>query len=92
MTWQNYQVSGMPYPIQNGPMPAPLPWPVTSAPPSPQQLQMSPYAHLLQQGDEGHSNSGSEVNFPAPGDPNLESIKQQVQKGLFATPGMRRDS
>ncbi len=91
MTWQNFQTTDMPYPTQNGSMPAPLPRPVTPAPPSPQPLQMSPYVHLLQQPEAGHSNPTNETNGLAPGDPQLESIKQQVQKGLFATPGMRRD-
>jgi len=92
MTWQNYQASGMLYPIQNSSMPAQLAWPVTSAPSPPQQLQMSPYAHLLQQPVEGQSNAGNEAYGLRSGNANLESIKQQVQMGLFATPGTGQDS
>jgi len=92
MSWQNYQPSGMSYPIQNSSMPAPIAWPVTSAPSPPQQLQMSPYAHLLQQPVEGQTNAGNEANGLQSGNANLESIKQQVQMGLFATPGAGPDS
>jgi len=93
-TWQNNQVGSsvpdsMPYPINNSSMTVSPPWPVTSSPP--QQLQISPYAHLLQQPEGGNSSVTSEPTKMTPDDPNIESIKQQVQMGLFATPGNRRD-
>jgi hypothetical protein len=96
MTWQNNQddnsVPGsMPYPINNGSMTVSSPWPVASTPPSPQKLQISPYAHLLQQPEEGNSGLTSEPTIMTPDDPNIESIKRQVQVGLFATRGNRRD-
>ena len=67
------------------------PWPVVAAPPSPQQLQFSPYAHLLQQSDGENSGFTGEPPRLAPDDPNIEAIKRQVQMGLFATSGKRRD-
>jgi len=79
----------MPYPINNGLVTVSPPWPVASSPP--QQLQISPYAHLLQQPEGGNSSVTSEPTKMTPDDPNIESIKQQVQMGLFATPGNRRD-
>jgi len=93
-TWQNNQVGSsvpdsMPYPINNSSMTVSPPWPVTSSPP--QQLQISPYAHLLQQPEGGSSSLTSEPTKMTPDDPNIESIKRQVQVGLFATPGNRRD-
>jgi hypothetical protein len=96
MTWQNNQVGSstpgsMPYPMYNGSMTVSPPWPVASTPPSPQKLQISPYAHLLQQPEEGSSGLTSEPTKMTSDDPNIESIKRQVQMGLFATPGNRRD-
>ncbi len=96
MTWQNNQVGGsapgsMPYPINNGSMTVSPPWPVASTPLSPQKLQISPYAHLLQQPEGGSSDLTSESTKMTPDDPDIESIKRQVQMGLFATPGNRRD-
>jgi hypothetical protein len=96
MTWQNNQVGSsapgsMPYPMNNGSMTVSPPWPVASTPPSPQKLQISPYAHLLQQPEGGSSGLTSEPTKMTSDDPNIESIKRQVQMGLFATPGNRRD-
>ncbi len=96
MTWQNNQggssiPGSVPYPINNGSMTLTPPWPVASTPPSPQQLQISPYAHLLQQPDGGSAGLINDLTKMTPNDPNLESIKKQVQMGLFATSGQRRD-
>jgi hypothetical protein len=66
-------------------------WPVASTQPYPQQLQISPYTHLLQQPDTRISDLTGEPAKLTPDDPNLESIKRQVQIGLFATSGNRRD-
>jgi type II secretory pathway pseudopilin PulG len=89
MSWQNSQFGSTPYPINNGSMAVSPPWPSASSSP-PQQLQISPYAHLLQQ-DEGGTPPTSEPSKLTPDDPNLESIKQQVQMGLFATSANHRD-
>jgi hypothetical protein len=96
MTWQNNQVGSsvpgsMPYPLHNGSMTVSPAWPVASTPPSPQKLQISPYTHLLQQPEGGSSGHTSEPTKMTPDDPNIESIKRQVQMGLFAAPGNRRD-
>jgi hypothetical protein len=91
MSWQNNQVGGTPYPLNNGPMAVSPPRPIVATPPSPQQLQISPYAHLLQQHGEGHSGFTGEPSKLVPNDPNLESIKRQVQMGLFATSGKRQE-
>ena len=48
MSWQNSQFGSTPYPTNNGPIAVSPPWPSASSSP-PQQLQISPYAHLLQQ-------------------------------------------
>jgi hypothetical protein len=84
-TWQNNQggssVPGsMLFPINSGSM----------APPTPLQLQVSPYAHLLHQSDGGSTGLANDPSRIAPDDPNLASIKRQVQMGLFATPGQRQ--
>ena len=91
MSWQNNQFGSMPFPANNGSMAVSPPWPVASTPPSPQKLQVSPYTHLLQQSEGGSSSLTSEPTKMTPDDPNIESIKRQVQMGLFATPGNRRD-
>ena len=88
---QNNQFDSMPYPIHNGSMAVSPPWPVASTQPSAQQLQISPYAHLLQQSEGGSSGSTSEPTKITPDDPNIESIKRQVQIGLFATSANHRD-
>ncbi len=90
MSWQNSQFGTMPNPINNGSMAVSPPWPSASSSPS-QQLQISPYAHLLQQPEGGTPVLTSEPSKLAPDDPNLESIKQQVQMGLFATSANHRD-
>jgi hypothetical protein len=94
MNWQNDQFGSsvpgsVPYPINNGSRTLTPPWPVASTPPSPQQLQISPYAHLLQQPDGGSAGLINDLTKMTPNDPNIESIKRQVQMGLFATPGQR---
>ncbi|HYX48598.1 MAG TPA: hypothetical protein VE843_02560 [Ktedonobacteraceae bacterium] len=89
MSWQNNQSSGMPYPKQNGSMAVSPPWPATSSPP--QQMQISPSAHLLQQPEGGSPVLTSGSSKLTPDNPNLESIKQQVQMGLFATSANDRD-
>ena len=90
MSWQNSQFGSMPYPINNGSMAVSSPRP--SAPSSPpQQLQISPYAHLLQQAEGATPVLTNEPSKLAPDDHNLESIKQQVQMGLFATSANHRD-
>jgi hypothetical protein len=81
---QNNQFDGMLYPIYNGS--------IAVSEPSPQQLQISPYTHLLQQPERGFTDHTGEPGTLTPNDPNLESIKRQVQIGLFATSGNRRDS
>ena len=91
MSWQNNQFGGTPYLIINDSLAVSQPWPVASTPPSSQQLQISPYAHLLQQPDRGDSSLNSEPVRLTPDDPYIESIKQQVQMGLFATIGNRRN-
>jgi hypothetical protein len=91
MSWQNNQFGGKPYPITKGSLAVSQPLPVASTPPSPQQLQISPYAHLLQQPEEGNSAITSEPIRLTPDDPYIESIKRQVQMGLFATSGNRRN-
>ncbi len=62
-----------------------------STPPSPQQLQVSPYAHLLQQPNGGSTGLVNDYATIALNDPNFEAIKRQVQMGLFAIPGQRRN-
>jgi hypothetical protein len=91
MSWQNNQVGGTPYPLNNGPMAVSPPRPIVGTPPSPQQLQISPYAHLLPQRDGGRSDFTGEPPKLVPNDPNIESIKRQVQMGLFATSGKRQE-
>ena len=91
MSWQNNQLGGTLNPITKGSIAVSQPWPVASTPPSPQQLQISPYAHLLQQPEEGNSALTSEPIRLTPDDPYIESIKRQVQMGLFATSGNRRN-
>jgi hypothetical protein len=58
---------------------------------SPQQMQYSPYMHLLQQPAGGSAEPVG--NHPAldPYDPTLEAMKRQVQMGLYATQRQRRD-
>ena len=90
MSWQNSQFGSTSYPTNNGPIAVSPPWPSASSSP-PQQLQISPYAHLLQQSEGGSSVLTSEPSKLTPDDPNLESIKQQVQMGLFATSANHRD-
>jgi hypothetical protein len=58
---------------------------------SPQQLQVSPYVHLLQQPEVG-STSVVTAGTIAPDDPDFEAIKKQAQMGLFAIPGQRQES
>ena len=89
-SWQNSQFGTTPYPINNGPVAVSPPWP-SASPSAPQQLQISPYAHLLQQADGGTPVLAGELAKMAPDDPNFESIKQQVQMGLFATSANHRD-
>ncbi len=96
----------MPFPMNNTsdtPMP---PWPVPpanggsispphlgmqSTPLSPQQLQVSPYVHLLQQPNGGSTGLVNDHATIAPNDSNFEAIKRQAQMGLFAIPGQRRN-
>jgi hypothetical protein len=85
MIWQNNQtgsslVNSIPYPTNNNSISA-----------SPRQLQISPYIHLLQQEDVGSTARITDPAKMATNDPDIESIKRQVQIGLFATPGTRRD-
>ncbi len=91
MSWQNNQFGSTPYPVNNDSMAVSPPWPVASTPPSPQKLQVSPYTHLLQQPEGGSSGLTNEPTKGTQDDPDIESIKRQVQMGLFATPGNRRD-
>jgi hypothetical protein len=91
MSWQNNQFGSTPYPVNNGSMAVSPPWPVASTPPSPQKLQVSPYTHLLQQPEGGSSGLTNEPAKGTQDDLDIESIKRQVQIGLFATPGNRRD-
>jgi hypothetical protein len=91
MSWQNNQFGSTPYPVNNGSMAVSPPWPVASTPPSPQKLQVSPYTHLLQQPEGGSSGLTNEPTKGTQDDLDIESIKRQVQMGLFATPGNRRD-
>jgi hypothetical protein len=95
MTWQNNQVGSsapgsMPYPMNNDSTTVSPPWSVATSP-SPQKLQMSPYAHLLQQPEGGSSGLTSEPTKMTSDDPNIESIKRQVKLGLFNTHGNHRD-
>jgi hypothetical protein len=60
-----------------------------STPPSLQQLQVSPYVHLLQQPNEESTVLVKDHANIALNDPNFEAIKKQVQMGLFAIPGQR---
>jgi len=91
MSWQNNQFGSMPSAVNNGSMAVSPPWPVASTPPSPQKLQVSPYTHLLQQPEGGSSGLTHEHTQMTPDNPDIESIKRQVQMGLFATTGNRRD-
>jgi len=91
MAWQNNQFGSTRYSIHNDSMAVSSPGPVASTPQTPQQLQTSPYTHLLQQPEEGSSSHTSEPPKLTPDDPNLEFIKRQVQVGLFASSGNRRD-
>jgi hypothetical protein len=68
--WQNSQFGSTPYPTNNGPIAVSPPWPSASSSP-PQQLQISPYAHLLQQSEGGSSVLTSEPSKLTPDDPNL---------------------
>lgn len=90
LTWKHFQTNDMPFPKQNGSMPAQLAWHESSEP-TPEQLQMSPYVHLLQQPEASQTQPNSEPYRFTPDDPHFESMKQRVQMGLFVTPGMRRD-
>ena len=93
----------MPFPnnTSNTSMP---PWPVppanreSTSPPlvgmqstliSPQQVQTSPYVHLLQQPNGGSIGLVNDHGAIASNDPNFEIIKRQAQMGLFAIPGQR---
>jgi hypothetical protein len=58
-----------------------------STPPSLQQLQVSPYVHLLQQPNGESTGLVKDHANIALNDPNFEAIKKQVQMGLFAIPG-----
>jgi hypothetical protein len=91
MSWQNNQLDGTLNPITKGSIGVSQPWPVSSTPPSQQQLQISPYTHLLHQPERGNSALTSEAIRLTPDDPNIETIKRQVQMGLFATSGNRRN-
>jgi hypothetical protein len=107
LTWQNGQVGNsapgnMPYgsntpippwtvPTANGGSMSPPPLGKQSTPLSQQQLQVSPYVHLLQQPNGGSTGLVHDHSTMAPNDPNFEAIKRQVQMGLFAIPGQRRD-
>ena len=91
MSWQNNQFGSMPYPVNNGLTVVSPPWPVASTPPSPQKLQVSPYTHLLRQPEGASSGLTNEPTQTTPDNPDIESIKRQVQMGLFATTGNRRD-
>ena len=91
MTWQNNQFRSMPYLINESSNVASQSWPFASTQPSPQQLQISPYTHLLQRPEGGDSGRTSELTKMTLDDPKIESIKRQVQIGLFATSGNRRD-
>jgi len=95
LTWQNIQggssiPGSMLFPINNVSMAPPTPWPAPSTSPTLLQLQVSPYVHLLHQSDGGSTGLINDHSSIALNDPNLESIKRQVQMGLFATPGQRK--
>lgn len=92
MSRQYNQFHSLPYLTNNGSKGVSQPLPVASTQPSLQQLQISPYTHLLQQTEGGSSGPTSEPTKMTPDDPYIESIKRQVQTGLFATSGNRRDS
>ena len=92
MSWQNNQYGSMPSAVNNNSMAVSPPWPAASTPPSPQKLQVSPYTHLLQQPEGGSSDHTHEPTQITPDHPDIESIKRQVQMGLFATTGNRRDN
>jgi hypothetical protein len=91
MSWQNDPFGSMPFAVNNSSMVVSPPWPVASTPPSPQKLQVSPYTHLLQQPEGGSSDLTHEPAQIITDNPDIESIKQQVQMGLFVTTGIRRD-
>ncbi len=63
----------------------------STLPSPPQQLQASPYVHLLQQTDGESTSLMHDHSSMPPNDPNLEAIKKQVQMGLFAAPRHHRD-
>jgi hypothetical protein len=58
---------------------------------SSQQMQYSPYVHLLQQTDEGSTGNMNEQTAMAPNDPTLEAMKKQAQMGLFVTSRQHQD-
>lgn len=60
-----------------------------ATPLSPQQLQVSPYIHLLHQPNGASTGSGNDLPTITPDDQNFEEIKRQVQIGLYAIPGQR---
>ena len=97
----NTLIQSWPVPTANGGYTNPvsvgqIAQPINSHPPfsnqatplTPQQLHVSPYAHLLHHHNEGSAS----VNDPpalTPNDADFEAIKRQVQTGLFAIPGQR---
>lgn len=102
----NITPANTPFPMNNIPNTFVPPWPVQSAngeiispphlgiqstPLSPQQLQVSPYVHLLQQPDRGSTGLVNNGTI-APNDPNFEAIKRQAQMGLFAIPGQHQNA
>ena len=91
MSRQNNQFRSMPYLINNGSTAVSQPWSIAPTQSSQQQLHISPYTHLLWQPEGGSSGLTSEPTKMTLDDPTIESIKRQVQIGLFATSGNRRD-
>ncbi len=102
----NITPGNRPFPMNNIPSASAPPWPVQSAnggpinpphlgiqstPLSPQQLQVSPYVHLLQQPDRGSTGLVNNGTI-ATNDPNFEAIKRQAQMGLFAIPGQHQNA
>lgn len=94
---------GMPSPVNNGYMgsaPFGQGGPMNNgAPPigrqstqlSPQQVQYSPYMHLLQQPAGKSAEPASNYSAVDPHDPTLEAIKKQAQMGLYAAQRQRRN-
>jgi len=80
LSMQNNQFGGMP---DNGSIAVSQSWSVASTQPYPRQLQISPYTHLLQQPETGISDITGEPTKLTLDDPNIESIKRQVQIGWF---------